>query len=136
MTDLTTFLLARIAEDEAAARAATPGPWLAATPSGPKRRKQQYSVLGVESLRGQGEKGALAVFAGLNQHRADDAEHAARHDPARVLATCAAHRAIVALEDDEAADSPPYYSALQDVYRALASIWAGHPAYEAEWGLS
>jgi hypothetical protein len=63
------------------AAAATPGPWLAATGSGPKRRKQQVALLGVESLRGQGEKGCLAVFAGLNEHRADDAEHAASWHP-------------------------------------------------------
>lgn len=140
MTDLAAFILARIAEDEEAARAATAGPWLAATPSGPKRRKQQYSVLGVESLRGQGEKGALAVFAGLNQHRADDAEHAARHDPARMLAQCTALRAVVESyvereEDSEAVRDPDYWD-VPIVLEHLASIWAEHPDYDPAWRLA
>jgi hypothetical protein len=58
----------------ALAEAATPGPWLAVTGSGPKRRKQQYAVIGKADLRGQGAAGAIAVFAGLNEHRADDAD--------------------------------------------------------------
>lgn len=70
----------------ARAEAATPGPWLAIVGSGPKRRVQQTALVGVADLRGHGEKGCLAVFAGLNKRRADDAEHMAAWHPPVALA--------------------------------------------------
>lgn len=54
--------------------AATPGPWLAVVGTGAKRRVQQTAMVGVADMRGQGAAGCLAVLAGLNKHRADDAE--------------------------------------------------------------
>lgn len=70
------FLLARIAEDEAVARAATPGPW-----------EWEPETEGCGSIGAVGDVGI---------HVSDeDAEHIARWDPARVLAECDAKRRIV-----------------------------------------
>ena len=93
------------------AEAATPGPWLAAVGTGPKRRKQQYAVLGVESLRGQGEKGALAVFAGLNDRRADDAEF------------CAAARTAVPALLDALARAEAELAQLRERIKTKADEW-------------
>lgn len=68
------------------AEAASPGEWTAVVAKGPKRRKQQYAMVGLADMRGQGEAGCLAVFAGLNEHRADDAEHVASWQPIVALA--------------------------------------------------
>jgi len=68
------------------AEAATPGPWWGGGGKGPVRRKQQVALVGVANMRGQGEKGCIAVLAGLNGHRADDAEHIASWHPAVALA--------------------------------------------------
>lgn len=54
--------------------AATPGPWFAAVGSGKVRRKQQHAVIGVASMRGTGEAGALAVFTSMDGRKADNAE--------------------------------------------------------------
>jgi len=51
----------------------------------------------------------------------------------RVLAECEAKRRIVELGDSEDADSPPYWSAIEDVLRALASVHADHPEFREEW---
>jgi len=91
---LTDFLLARIAEDEAVARAATPGLWACET----------------------APNGFPAMVVGNNMTVADtydkphlsDANHIARHDPARVLAECEAKRRIVALHVGSGRD--PFYS--------------------------
>lgn len=65
----------------AIARAASPGPWMAATHTG---RKDGVSLVGRIEDRGTGK--AVAVFAGANVHqRANDAEHTALHDPADAI---------------------------------------------------
>lgn len=55
---------------------------------------------------------------------ADDGDptdiHIARHDPARVLAECAAKRAVIVY-------SPP------KTLQHLAAIYADHPDYQQEW---
>lgn len=80
-------LLRRAAADmRALAQAATPGPWWAAVGQGPKRRNQQVALVGRADMRGQGEKGCIAVLAGPNGRRADDAEHMAAWYPAVALA--------------------------------------------------
>jgi len=86
--DLTEFLLARIAEDEAVARAATRGPWL-------------YDGGGIYAPEERTATRALfredVVYdddcgIGVAAH---NAAHIARHDPARVLAECKAKRRIM-----------------------------------------
>ncbi len=137
---ITEFLLARIAEDETMAQAASQGEWIAVTGSGPKRRRQQTAMIGLADMRGQGEAGCLAVFAGLNPNRADDADHAARHDPTRVLAECKAKRAIVEIHDgtvDGERNTHPCDGTLGvyecDTLRALAAVYADHADYNPEW---
>ena len=139
---LTEFLLARIAEDEAAAEAATAGPWW-------------YDPTKVNSVdRGE------AVFAGKRGIRATtiastgpaddlasmaDAAHIARHDPARVLAECEAKRRIVERHSGTnwgAAPGDPYpmmCDECQDALwpcptlRLLSLPYADHPDYDEEW---
>jgi hypothetical protein len=71
-------------------------------------------------------------------------EHIARHDPARVLAQCAALRAVVeqyhrwrdpADRHILAQDERLVVVALETTLRALASIWAEHDEWREEWAL-
>ncbi len=67
------------------------------------------------------------------------AEFIARSDPARILATCKAHRAIVEqcrpAHDDAIAGGYDMDAWAEVTLRALASIWADHGAFRAEWAL-
>ena len=71
-------------------------------------------------------------------HSAEQATHIARHDPARVLATCKAHRAIVQFHGSEILgicqeyDGDPYPCR---TLRALASIYDDHPSFDPRWAL-
>lgn len=93
MTTLTEFLLARIAEDEATALAATPGPWVVGS-------THYLDHVGHEHVAAMGEKKRMLLNMStgyIPSNHEQDAEHIARHDPARVLAECAAKRRIVEL---------------------------------------
>lgn len=126
---LTEFLLARIAEDEGLARSCEVIHWRS----------------WVEGRDGRGADSALF----MNVHKADGSafvdvygwptdetqDHAARHDPARVLAECKAKREIVHLHDavqygDFDADA---WTAMKDALRSLAAVYADHPDYQQEW---
>lgn len=128
------FLLARIAEDEAVARDVSPLD--GAERFGHYRTRPSVSGLPI----------------GWSDQRAE--QHFARWDPARVLAECAAKRAIVeqhrpdvgyivlyAHRDREAAEAggretmPVFASAPQNpaCLRALAAVYADHPDYQPEW---
>lgn len=181
---ITEFLLARIAEDEAAARAATPGPWewwnlegvdQGWSDNGPNlhrtsdewKRCEYFCTWTDGDTDHRGEKGkpghehkATTEVIGSWGHDAwgisiepADAEHIARHDPARVLAECAAKRSIVGMhqpmKDDGWVsgeshgylwcsscgsvdyDSPVPYPC--PTLRALAAVYADHPEYQDEW---
>lgn len=108
MSDLTEFLLARVAEDEAAADAAD----------------------------------ALGKIAGVITTSTCDefAEHIARWHPARVLAECAAERAIVATMQtandhawQDGASGPVIEFLTERVLRFLALPHAAHPDYRPAW---
>jgi hypothetical protein len=145
---LTEFLLARIAEDEEVARAASPASWT----QGVKRAGspgrwhgiEAYSVLVDRSDRVFTEGAPLVA----DSPSVSDVEHIARHDPARVLAECEAKRRIVAmgqfsdspesavdfwLEVGEGKTPPQPVGALVDVFRALALPYADHPDFREEW---
>lgn len=105
---LTDFLLARIAEDEAAARRATAGDrtgnwWIEPDEGG----VSEVSCLDVQGF-------ITAVDA--------DVAHIALHDPARVLAECEAKRQIV-----------EYVQIETHVLQLLALPYADHPDYREEW---
>lgn len=145
-SDLLGFLEARLAEDEATARAATPGPWSV--------DNETYA----ESISGSDDQdvvaggrwgGEASVFTST-----EDALHIARHDPARVLAEVAAKRAIM---DIHSMFIPPYvgvgpdgscqgcglggdgrYYNTPDIkdcpeLQALAAIYADHPDWQEGW---
>lgn len=74
--------------------------------------------------------------------------HIALNDPARVLAECKAHRAIVAAvwEYEHTIDGEwgpsrtveqlqAEAKVMPDALRALAAIWADHEAYDESWAL-
>jgi hypothetical protein len=102
---LTGFLLARIVEDKAEARAALsdrgPGGW-----------------------RDPTWQASLAADTNATIH-------SRRHDPFRVLAECEAKRRIVTDHEwDETPGSPVQHSR---ELRHLATIYATHPDYREEW---
>lgn len=138
---LADWLLAEIAEDEAAARAATAGRW--GVESHPTNPPKPMGVIAVDRT-------FVGVVAILGDNPGDLA-HIARYDPARVLAQCAAHRAIVELHSgvDGACQgcglheawppgrSEPTLLPMNDpcpTLRALASVYADRDGWREEWG--
>jgi hypothetical protein len=106
---LTDFLLARYAEDEAVARAFTGPRWIMADDM-------------------------PDAWAGL-------VDHVMRHRPARVLAECEALRTCISIltawEPDPTPDErveTPEHDAWR-ILRALASVYADHPNFDARWAL-
>ena len=131
---ITEFLEARIAEDEAAARSAIgAGPhWEPMTEETPDGENIYYTVEVVGVLD--------SAILDLRSSRADgraQADHIARHDPARVLAECAAKRAIVKMHPVDAdpcdAHDSMFKSIACDTVRALASAYKDHRGYQKEW---
>lgn len=130
----TEFLLARIAEDEAVARASTPSPWawdgedlqdsIVSTVVGPNR--EDHYVITTDS-RVYGPNDATA-------------EHIMAWAPHRVLAECAAKRQIVDRWRYFDAGREPYHADMADgilsTIRALAAVYETHPDYDPEWSLT
>lgn len=125
---LTEFLLARIAEDEAAARAAYASPWRA--------KDDGHLWTGHDDAE---EGPTVYVNGGVYANQRHTAEHIARHDPARVLAECEATRQLIELAQglvylreigDPIAPSTPVG---QDILEILAQPYADHPDYREEW---
>jgi hypothetical protein len=122
VSDLAGFLLARIAEDEQAARASLA--WASETPD------QRWSADDGALLDGRSD--TMASYVGD-----DVAPHIARWDPARVLAECDAKRRVV--EDNwaewEGVYGAPNYcsSKIDEIFRLLALPYADHPDYQQEW---
>lgn len=125
---ITEFLLARIAEDETAARAALI-----------EADYFQFGDTAAEALLGLSE----------SEGAQDEAlAHFRRHDPARVLAACEAKRRIVKaasevadLERDfgeHAGWSPDDFEQVHsdEILRGLASEYADHPDFDPKWSVS
>ncbi|MBT2537215.1 DUF6221 family protein [Arthrobacter sp. ISL-69] len=129
---ITEFLLARIAEDEAAAL-----PFR--NDLGETKQWQCDEIGGAVRYVGPRPFGLPDLLATCGIHA--EAAHIARHDPARVLAECAAKRAIIA----NSADAQPGYmddrswngfsSCHDDALYALAAVYADHPEYRQEWAV-
>lgn len=112
---LTEFILARIADDEAVARAADGREWWIAD--------QDDAGANIHDA-------ATGKWVAL-QVRERHATHIVRHDPAHVLAECAALRAVV----EWAVTWPLRPSRPSDedaILRPLAAIWSDHPDYRPE----
>ena len=152
---LTEFLLARIAEDEAVARAAI------------ERDGDHWATesLGHDGSRINGtvDKGNPRAYSGSPElwddegalgMRDETAAHIARWDPARVLAECEAKRRIVELHEDGGNYSIGGYGGPVVTYiacsmcgtageydepwpcgtlRLLALPYVNHPDYQEEW---
>ena len=120
---ITEFLLARIAEREEAARAAShAGPrWKTPTVHGP-----------IVAIDNDTEWGGDPVVYDEGSPSEDQAAHIALNDPAHVLAECEAKRRIVARH--EVGDDCGYWdvSNCPDM-RDLASVFADHPGFQDEW---
>jgi hypothetical protein len=128
MSELTDFLLARITDDEAVARATSGQPWSATVP---------------RMVHADGGFRIKSRYVASTDHDEDRA-HIARWNPARVLAECEAKRRIVdaeVLRDVGPAShyvSPDVHAAIAGrtatpVLRLLALPYADHPEYRSEW---
>lgn len=106
------FLEARISEDEAVARGAEPGPWYVDDEEQTVRAREYAGEI-MFDRSGYGR----AVWVRTDSLSAG---HIARYDPARVLAECAAKRAVIPY-------SPP------KTLQHLAAVYADHPDYRQEW---
>lgn len=138
MDDLVQFLSARLDEDARAAKLMAefyPVPWDVADrgwmahvmADGPGYREvvrlEQWS--GMPDGKGSPDLGEII-------------EHIARHDPARVLADVDAKRQIIAEYERYAAERRRamggwYTAEASLILAALASVYADHPDYRAEW---
>lgn len=121
---LVEFLLARIAEDERIAMDAETNarsPWTV--------RNELY----VEA--GPAEDRFTLIYDDSGGDKIN--EHIALWDPARVLAECAAKRAIIQLNDYPgglgAYDDDAYRALREMVWPLLAQPYADHPDYQREW---
>lgn len=111
---LTEFLLARIAEDEAIAKAA-------ARTGGMSWEADRYRVV---------VDGEFEVVEG----NVKSAAHIARHDPARLLVECKAKRQLVdILGPATDRDGRVIGGGVTDALHALALPYADHPDYDEAW---
>lgn len=135
---LTEFLLARIAEDEAVAEAAS-------------AQDDRW----VQSLSGSVVRTPTSYVAIAICQEQEETSHIARHDPERVLAECEAKRLIVARhrgeyscetcadEEEMCEDSEGYATWYRSsvwapcpTLRLLALPYADHPDYQQEWAVN
>lgn len=137
---ITEFLTARWDEDEAVARAASPGTWTyrgVESVSGSTLYDETRSIARLDYDQDDDER---SVGRSIYEAEADaNGAHIARHDPARVLADIAAKRAILEeLVREEAANFGDQFldglcSGLERSARLLAQPYAEHPDYDESW---
>jgi hypothetical protein len=149
---LVEFLLARLAEDEAAALAATPGPWELRdlgdeTFNSDDRagwwwvwRKDVPHYAGVMEVDHADPEMPIGVAAITDHDRGaperSDAEHIARWNPARVLAEVAAKRAILTeIERILPVCIDPMTPAGM-VALAMAQPYADRPGFDPAWNVT
>lgn len=136
MSDLVTFLNARLDEDEAAARAATEGPWKVEV-FNRHTGKQEWVVIGRTGSQAvtTGEVG-VGWMAGLPH----DGTHIARHDPGRALREVEADRELLARYEIARKALPGRYKdgflgALEQVLEIRTHRFSDHPDFRPEWSL-
>lgn len=137
--DPTAFLLTCIADDEAAAQAASPGPWSVDNESYPEAIYDSSGSGSFGLVVGGGRwNGEASVF-----DSDADALHIVRHHPARVLADCKAKRRIVELHAEDVYDDEDYgFISLCSscspekwpcsTLRAVASVYVDRPDFPQE----
>jgi hypothetical protein len=125
--EIAAFIGARLDEEEAAAKAATPGPWI----STGQRDKFVESALSGRIVA------EMDQFAGEGDSRAANAAHIARHGPARTLREVTIgrrrilrYRAAVACAGG---DYDPVLSAICIELWDAVSAWNDHPDYKELW---
>lgn len=128
MSDIVEFLRARIDEDEQPALAAAG--W---DLSGSVRGSGVWSREGVNSVVDSSRR--LVVNGDGPAPGVSQAEHIARHDPARVLRECAAKRAII---DTIRLGHLSYNGNLDEAsfwidLRPLAAIYSDHSDFDPAW---
>nr|BEK68840.1 hypothetical protein KPHV_60670 [Kitasatospora purpeofusca] len=128
---LEAFLKARLAEDEAVAREASPD-----RASHWQRGGDPKAPLDVIDSRGQ----RVVYYEG--RPLSGQATHIARHDPARVLAEVDAKRRVLVRYEEERAIQTSGMGGLltkylvpryEEIIRLLALPYADHPDYRPEW---
>ena len=134
---LTDFLLARIAEDEAAAQTVPPLDYNIDMGGNRQDERWMFDRALPSSADGMGNWSK-------NRGRAD-ADHFSRWDPARVLAECEAKRRIVEIHREVPASDIDWSDCALcptgltrtrwpcPTLRALALPYAAHPDYREEW---
>jgi hypothetical protein len=147
MDDLIAFLRARLDEDHERANASAGAPWVTLQGVG-----SSQVLVDPHAIRDAKWKfGTLGHVASV-EHQVD-ADHIARHDPARVLAEVEAKRQLLAghepvrgaiswdvngtpsyglICEADSTDSEPVPWPCRHA-RLLASPFAGHPDYREEW---
>jgi hypothetical protein len=126
MQDPVQWLRAQLGEDERVAREAAPGPW--------RQDPERVDLLTSD------EQGYVVDCSGAREARTN-AEHIARHDPARVLREVDAKRQLLAIHRPYVAE--PDQACLGcaggiefercPVVRLLALPYAGRPGYREDW---
>ncbi len=150
MSDLTDWLTAQIEADEAAARAADGPHWRPGDGNisegglyaldGDGSNEAGWAIawfeLGWANRRDDGTK-QLPAFSQLERHAHQNSIHAARWDPARALAECAAKRDMIAqcramIATGERADGGADQYA-HGILHLLAAPYTDRPGYRPEW---
>lgn len=141
-SSLTEFLLARIDEDEAVARAAIrPEPETRKLWDGREVTEVDEGVWEAGPPDSYDEcriEGTFMTIYDEGGHTGEQARHIARHDPARVLAECEAKRKIIAGLSAAAAVGPMDEwnradDSLLATIHVLAAVYANHPDFRDEW---
>ncbi|MEA1796685.1 DUF6221 family protein [Rhodococcus qingshengii] len=123
------FLEARIAEDEAVAKAARPGPWFhdSNLTCGPRVPPDDFLMV---------PEDPSDTISPCNDKIPDqDSRHIARHDPARILCEVAAKRKLIRSIEGLVQHAYGYDSAgtVEKVLAPLAAIYSDHPDFNEEW---
>ncbi|MFT2014606.1 DUF6221 family protein [Streptomyces sp. 796.1] len=117
MNDLATFLRTRLDEDEAAARAASPGPWHV--------NAEADEVLAVDGIT------VCDGFALSGRQLRATTEYIARHDPARVLAEVDAKRRILDIHQVTSYDNSE--SGADEGYGCRECGWSAEYSDQGGW---
>jgi len=125
VSDLVARLTSALDEDERVAKAASPGPWQSHDVDPEYGKLHYYGDFGwyVRGPAGSPE------FEDSDQGRAD-ADHVARHDPARTLRMVAAHRIILDLYEQARRRAKTAHHSVDQV-RAMARMVALTDVVEA-----